>query len=465
MKTRIEHDSMGEVRVPEKAWYQAQTQRALDNFGIQSHRNMPMPVIRALLDIKCAAAVSNAEQGKLSKEQAQAIRQAWQQTRDLDDQTLREHFPLSVFQTGSGTSSNMNANEVLATLATQHSKLVIHPNDHVNCSQSSNDVFPSALQIAVVRETDARLLPAMDALDQQLQILARAHADHVKTGRTHLMDAMPVTFGHTFGVWQQQLIAAKERVLKSREELLALPLGGTAVGTGVNASLAFAQGACRELEMLHTLPWRLLEMPGQHMSGQEASLAMAAAQKSLAVVLTRVANDLRWMNSGPICGLGEVQLPALQPGSSIMPAKVNPVIPEAVLMAMMDVMGNELAVSLAAQSGNFELNVSLPLIADKLLANIALCAESCDDLGSKVFQGLQINIDACHEQAARNPILVTALNENIGYEEAARIAKQALREGRTILEVAQEETQLPRQTLQVLLDPLNLARTRSKQKK
>ncbi len=461
MKMRIERDSMGEVQVPEEALYQAQTQRARDNFQLQPRRLVPLPVVRALLDIKAQAARVNAKEGKLQLAQAEAIVQARTWLNEQGDSELRANFPLTVFQTGSGTSSNMNANEVLATLASRFLGQTVHPNDHVNCSQSSNDVFPSALQIAVVRQVQTRLYPSSESLAECLEILAAEHGGAVKTGRTHLMDAMPITFGQVFKTWQGQLRAAQGRVEQAVAQLKCLPLGGTAVGTGVNASSHFASQVVRGLTAEDDIAWQCLAEPALHMSGQEAGLALASALKSMAVVLTRISNDLRWMNSGPIAGLQEVQLPALQPGSSIMPAKVNPVIPEAVLMAMMDVMGNEQAVLLAAQSGNFELNVTLPLIADKLLASIDLVADSCALLKNKALQDLRINTEYCRHLAERNPILVTALNERVGYENAAKIAKKALKEGKTVLDVALEEGVMKRDELENLLDPMRLADRKS----
>ncbi len=462
MTMRTEHDSMGDVEVPASALYQAQTQRALNNFTIQRARTLPVAVVQALLDIKTHAAQANAELGKLSPAKARAVQQAREYLAELSDEALQQHFPLTVFQTGSGTSSNMNANEVLATLASRELTETVHPNDDVNCSQSSNDVFPSALQIAAVRAVDGKLNVALEALQLRLQELVAQHASSVKNGRTHLMDAMPVTFGMELAVWREQMMQAQQRILTAQQALLQLPLGGTAVGTGVNASTAFARAVVKTLREQDGLEWQLLALPGVQMSGQEASLALASACKSLAIVLTRVANDLRWMNSGPMHGLKEIQLPALQPGSSIMPAKINPVIPEAVLMAMMEVMANEQAVTLAAQSGNFQLNVALPLIADKLLSSIELLAESVQQLHAQVFHALQFNAEYCRALVDKNPILVTALNEEIGYELAAKIAKQAQQEGRSIMEVAQEHCDLSHERLQALLDPLRLAQMPAK---
>ncbi|WP_341501275.1 class II fumarate hydratase [Gallaecimonas sp. GXIMD4217] len=446
--SRTEIDSMGSVTLPDDALYGAQTQRALDNFQI-SGQAMPWRFITALVEIKRAAAQTHEALGLLAQDQAEAIIAA-------ADQVLaekpRQAFAVDVFQTGSGTSSNMNVNEVLARLAGQG----VHPNDHVNMGQSSNDTVPSALQLSVLLGIARTLLPALDRLCRTLEQKAKSLQDVVKTGRTHLMDAMPLTLGQELTTWQVQLEAVEAELRQLEPRLGQLPLGGTAVGTGINAHPRLASGVCTRLSKRLGLrvdphPW-----PFAQMAAQEASLAASGALRQLAVVLMKISNDLRWMNSGPLAGLGEIRLPALQPGSSIMPGKVNPVIPEAVAMVSVQVMGLDNANAVAAQSGSFQLNVMLPLLALNLNNMVDWLANACDHLGDKAIAGFEVDQDKINASLDRNPILVTALNAEIGYQQAAAIAKQAYAEGRPILEVALEKTDIPEARLKKLLDPRKL---------
>jgi fumarate hydratase class II len=453
--TRTERDSMGPMEVPAEALYGAQTQRAVLNFPI-SGQPMPAGFVRALLHIKAAAARANGELGGIATAQAEAIAAACAELQALPDGALLAHFPVDVFQTGSGTSSNMNANEVVATLASRRLGAPVNPNDHVNASQSSNDVVPSAIHVAAALALQERLLPALDHLAHAIATKAKATHAHVKTGRTHLMDAMPVRLGQALNGWATQVRAAGQPLRALLPALQHLALGGTAVGTGVNADPRFAPRCCTLLAEATGQPFA----PGADrfalMGAQDAAVAVSGGLKTLAVALTKIANDLRWMNSGPLAGLGEIELEALQPGSSIMPGKVNPVIPEATAMVAAQVIGNDTAITIAGQSGNFELNVMLPLVARNLLESIELLASASRLLADKAITGFKVNEARLKEALARNPILVTALNPLIGYARAAEIAKQAYREGRPILDVAAEQTDIPRDELERLLDPARL---------
>lgn len=453
--TRTERDSMGPMEVPAEALYGAQTQRAVLNFPI-SGQPMPAGFVRALLHIKAAAARANGELGGITAAQSEAIAAACAELQALNDDALLRHFPVDVFQTGSGTSSNMNANEVVATLASRRLGAPVNPNDHVNASQSSNDVVPSAIHVAAALALQERLLPALDHLAHAIATKAKATHGHVKTGRTHLMDAMPVRLGQALNGWATQVRAAGQPLRALLPALQHLALGGTAVGTGVNADPRFAPRCCTLLAEATGQPFA----PGADrfalMGAQDAAVAVSGGLKTLAVALTKIANDLRWMNSGPLAGLGEIELEALQPGSSIMPGKVNPVIPEATAMVAAQVIGNDTAITIAGQSGNFELNVMLPLVARNLLESIELLASASRLLADKAITGFKVNEARLKEALARNPILVTALNPLIGYARAAEIAKQAYREGRPILDVAAEQTDIPRDELERLLDPARL---------
>jgi len=460
-KHRIEKDSLGEVRVPAGALYGAQTQRAVENFTISGLR-MPRAFIHALGLIKQSAAAVNKDLGLLDPNLADAIGAAAAEVRDgLHD----SHFPIDVFQTGSGTSTNMNANEVIARLAAQRLENAsadepdrVDPNDHVNLGQSSNDVIPSALHLSACVEISARLLPALAHLAATIRQRADALGGVVKTGRTHLMDAMPLTLGQELGGWAAQIDSAAERIDGSFSRLTRLALGGTAVGTGINAHPDFAERVIASLAKETAIDFHAAPSRFEALSSQETAAEMSGQLRNLALGLTKISNDLRWMNSGPLSGLGEIALPALQPGSSIMPGKVNPVAPEAVAMACAQIIGNDAAIAVAAQSGNFQLNVMLPLIAHNLLQSIALGANAALLLAHKAIAGFRVNEERILGNVARNPVLVTALNPVIGYAKGAEIAKKAYAEGRPLLEVALELTDLSEGELKKLLDPTRLTR-------
>ncbi len=451
---RIEHDSMGDVQVPKTALYGAQTQRALDNFAI-STLTLPPRFIHAIVHIKKAAALTNRQLDLLDEDISWAICAAC-------DSLLAGHyidqFPIDVFQTGSGTSTNMNVNEVIAHIASDLAGQKVHANDHVNMSQSSNDTIPSAIHISAALALKQQLYPAMEELHTSLLGKSEALMDVVKTGRTHLMDAMPITLGQEISGWASQIESNYVRLQMALPQLLRLAQGGTAVGTGINAHAEFATRFAVNLSEATHLEFIPADNFFAHMSAQDTAVAISGQLKTLAVSLMKIANDLRWMNSGPLAGLGEIQLQALQPGSSIMPGKVNPVIPEAVCMAATQVMGNDVSIGIAGQSGNFQLNVMLPLIAYNLLQSIELLSNSCNELADKTIAPFQVNRDNLNKALAQNPILVTALNPLIGYEKAAAIAKKAYQEGRAIIDVAQEETKLGRAELEALLNPEKLTR-------
>ncbi|MBD3669779.1 MAG: class II fumarate hydratase [Gammaproteobacteria bacterium] len=448
---RTETDSMGEIQVPSDALYAAQTQRAVNNFPI-SGIPLPRTMIRALGLIKAACAHSNRELGLLEQNIADAIEQAAQAVADGEHDA---HFPIDIFQTGSGTSSNMNSNEVIATLASQGG-LTVHPNDHVNMSQSSNDVFPTAIHVAAALGIHEQLLPALHHLANTVEQRSSELDSVVKTGRTHLMDAMPVTLGQELSGWLSQLRHGIERIESSLPRLQALTIGGTAVGTGVNAHEEFGPRVARRLGQVTDIPFQPMDNYFEGLSSQDAAVEMSGQLKTVAVSLMKIANDLRWMNSGPLAGLGEIALPALQPGSSIMPGKVNPVIPESVAMVCAQVIGNDTAITLGGQSGNFQLNVMLPMIAHNLVQSIELLANAATALADKAVAGFSVNEANLEKALARNPILITALNPVIGYEKGAKIAKRAYAEGRALLEVALEELDMDEAQLQALLDPKKL---------
>jgi len=456
-KFRIEHDSMGELQVPAEALWGAQTQRAVQNFPVSGQR-MPRAFIRALGLIKASAAEVNTGLGLLPKGVGRAIRAA---AMEVAAGAHDAHFPVDVYQTGSGTSSNMNANEVIATLANQGGKAGkahVHPNDHVNLGQSSNDVIPTAIRISAQLETVQTLLPALRHLRRAIDRRGRALGKVVKTGRTHLMDAMPLTFAQEFGAWSAQLESAQGRIEDALKRLRRLPLGGTAIGTGINADPRFGGKVARALSSATGTRFESAQNKFEGLAAQDDAVELSGQLNALAVALIKIANDLRWMNSGPLAGLGEVELPALQPGSSIMPGKVNPVIPEATVMAAAQVIGHHTAITVAGQTGNFQLNVALPLIAANLLDSIQLLSSVMTLLADRVFAGLVVKQERVREALARNPILVTALNPIIGYEKAAAIAKRAYREQRPVLEIAREDSGLPEAELKRLLDPAALTR-------
>lgn len=456
-KYRIEHDSMGELRVPADALWGAQTQRAVENFPI-SGRPMPRGFIRALGLIKAAAAEVNAGLGLLPQRTERAIRRA---ALDVAEGHYDAQFPIDIYQTGSGTSSNMNANEVIATLASRSGgggKRGVHPNDHVNLGQSSNDVIPTAIRVSAELAIAEDLLPALRHLYKTIDRRGRALRRVVKTGRTHLMDAMPLTFEQEFSAWSAQLKSAEQRIEDSRKRLRRLPLGGTAIGTGINADPRFGPRVAKVLSRLAGVRFDSAENKFEGLAAQDDAVEMSGQLGALATALMKIANDLRWMNSGPLAGLGEIELPALQPGSSIMPGKVNPVIPEATVMACAQVMGHHTAITVAGQSGNFQLNVTLPLIAANLLDSLQLLANVSRLLADTAIAGLTVREDRIGQALERNPILVTALNPVIGYEKGAAIAKQAYKQNRAVLDVAREVTGLPEKVLKPLLDPAVLAK-------
>jgi len=451
---RTERDSMGEVQVPADALYGAQTARAVQNFPI-SGLAMPPAFIHALGLIKGAAARVNHDLGLLDADIAEAIEAA---AAEVEEGRHDAHFPIDVFQTGSGTSSNMNANEVIARLASRRLGRTVHPNDHVNMGQSSNDVIPTAIHVSACLEIDEHLLPALEHLANTIYSRASEHADVVKTGRTHLMDAMPVRLDQELGGWGAQVEDGRDRIEASLVRLRALALGGTAVGTGINTHPEFGKRVAARLADKTRVPFVSGANHFRDLSAQDAAVEMSGQLRTAAVTLTKIANDLRWMNSGPLAGLAEIQLPALQPGSSIMPGKVNPVIPEAVTMACAQVIGNDATVTVAGQSGNFQLNVMLPVIAHNLLQSIQVLSNASRVLADKAIAGFTVNRETMERALDRNPILVTALNSVIGYEQGAAIAKQAYAEGRSIIEVAREATSLSEDELRRLLDPKALTR-------
>tara|TARA_R110001599_G_scaffold353688_1_gene595366 strand:- start:48415 stop:49779 length:1365 start_codon:yes stop_codon:yes gene_type:complete len=449
---RTEQDSLGNVQVPVDALYGAQTQRAVDNFHI-SGIPLPAEFIASLGLIKAAAALANADLGLLEPAMADAIAAA---ATAISNGQHHDQFPVDVFQTGSGTSTNMNANEVIATLAAQQLGMPVHPNDHVNCSQSSNDVIPTAIHVSAELALENLLLPAVNHLAMVIAEREERCGDLIKTGRTHLMDAMPISLAQELSGWRTQLTLGAQRIDGSRAQLRQLAQGGTAVGTGINADPQFANRFCFHLSERSGRPFKPAQNYFAAIASQDVAVALSGQLKSLAVALMKIANDLRWMNSGPLTGLAELSLKPLQPGSSIMPGKVNPVIPEAIAMAAAQVIGNDSVITIAGQSGNFQLNVMLPVIALNLLQSINLLANSCRALADNCIADFVLNTENIQASLALNPILVTALNSEIGYSKAAEIAKRAYSEKRPILDVATEMTDLPRDKLAELLNPGNL---------
>ena len=431
---RIEHDSMGEVRVPEDALWRAQTQRAVENFPI-SGTPLENEHVRALAMVKAAAAKVNADLGVVGPEMAEAIRAA---AAEVVEGRHADHFPVDVFQTGSGTSSNMNMNEVLATLATR-AGVEVHPNDHVNASQSSNDVFPTSIHVAAVRAATEQLLPALDVLATSLEAKAEEFADTVKSGRTHLMDATPVMLGQELGGYAAIVRLAIERVRSALPRVAALPLGGTAVGTGINTPTGFSAAVIGELAEATGLPFTEAEDHFEAQGGRDALVELSGQLRTYAVGLTKICNDLRWMSSGPRTGLAEINLPDLQPGSSIMPGKVNPVVPEATLMVCAQVIGNDATVAHAGASGSFELNVMMPVMARNVLESMRLLGNASRLLAERTVDGITANADRMLRYAESSPSVVTPLNKYIGYENAAAVAKRALAEEKTIREVVLEQ--------------------------
>ncbi len=447
MEYRIEKDSMGEMQVPQNALYAAQTQRAVENFPISGLR-FPPTFIKALSVIKGACALVNADLELLPPEKAAAIRAA---SLEIADGKHADQFPIDIFQTGSGTSTNMNANEVLASLSSTDA-LVIHPNDDVNMGQSSNDVIPTAIHVAASMEIADNLLPALRHLLATLNARAEEAKDVVKTGRTHLMDAMPITLGQEIGGWSAQIEQSIERILQSLPRLQELAIGGTAVGTGINAHPEFGKLVSRKLEELTHIPFREARNHFAAQATLDAATEMSGQLKTLATALFKISNDLRWMNSGPQGGLSEIVLPSLQPGSSIMPGKINPVIPEATMQVAAQVIGNDATIALCNASGNFQLNVMLPVAAYNLLQSITLLGNVSSVLADKAIAGFEFKSEKMLELVDKNPIMVTVLNPIIGYEKGAALAKQAYKEGRRLKELALEQTDLSAEELETLLD-------------
>lgn len=450
---RIEVDSMGELKVPESALYGAQTQRAVNNFPI-SGKPMPLPFIQSIIHIKSSAAATNKALKLIPIHIADAIIMACNDLLNRED--LLTHFPVDIFQTGSGTSSNMNVNEVVAHLATKFAGEVINPNDHVNFGQSSNDVIPSAIHISGALLLDKKLLPALEHLKKTIERKATSVDHFIKTGRTHLMDAMPVTMGQSLMSWHAQINANIMNLSALQKSIGQLAQGGTAVGTGINAHSDFSEQFNRHLSQATGMVFTPADNMFALIASQDTAVALSGALKTTAVSLMKIANDLRWMNSGPLAGLGEIALEALQPGSSIMPGKVNPVIPEATTMVCAQVIGNDTAITIGGQSGNFELNVMLPMIAANLIESLELLTNSSRLLADKAIATFIVQEENIAQALDRNPILVTALNPIIGYQLAATIAKIAYKEKRAIVDVALEHTDLSREELTHLLNPKKL---------
>ncbi len=454
-KYRVEKDSMGPVRVPKKAYYGAQTQRAVENFPVSGWR-FGRELIYALGLIKFASARTNRELGLLGKRTTSAIEQAAQEVMEgrWDDQ-----FVVDIFQTGSGTSTNMNANEVIANRANEilgGKKGIyrpVHPNDHVNLGQSTNDVFPSAIHIASVILLRRKLLPALSDLHQALKNKAREFHSILKIGRTHLQDATPIRLGQEFGGHARQVELGIHRIQKAMESLFELPMGGTAVGTGINTHPLFAKKSIALINRVSGCRFREAFDHFEAQGARDAAVEMSGALKTMAVSLIKIANDVRWLGSGPRCGIGEIHLPETQPGSSIMPGKVNPVIPESLIQVCLQVIGNDLAITLAGLSGNFEINVTMPLIAYDLLQSLSLLANGVENFSKKCVKGLKADQKRCEEMIEKSLALATALTPIVGYAEGARIAKKAYLQKKTIREVVAEERLLPKEEINRLLNP------------
>ncbi len=451
-ETRTETDSVEGLEIPATALWGAQTQLAIRNFPISGLR-MPRGFIRALGLIKACAAHVNSDLGLLPAELALHIVTSAER---IAAGQLDEQFPLDVFQTGSGTSTNMNANEVIATLASREAGVAVHPNDHVNCGQSSNDVIPTAIHVGAVLAVREHLLPALTQLAGTMRTRAQELADVVKTGRTHLMDAMPIRLDQEIGAWATQIELGSARIEASLPRCERLAQGGTAVGTGVNAHPEFGKRFAARLRDVTGFDFQPSADYCESLASQDSAVELSGQLKVVAVSLMKIANDLRWMNSGPLAGIGEISLPTLQPGSSIMPGKVNPVIAESVTMVCAQVIGNDATITVAGQSGNFQLNVMLPVIAYNLLQSIEILANAARALADNAIAGFTVNRRSISDRVGRNPVLVTALNPIIGYDKGAEIAKTAYAEGRPVIDVALELTDLSRAELEKLLDPAAL---------
>ncbi len=448
-KFRIVKDSMGNLNIPQNALYGAQTQRAINNFPI-SNSPLPKSFIQALGYVKSACSHANLELKLLPKTKATAIQRA---AKEIIQGNYLEHFPVDIFQTGSGTSSNMNVNEVISSLAKQLTGEDVHPNDDVNMSQSSNDVIPTAIHVAAAIALEKQLLPALINLVNIIQNKEQDLGDTVKTGRTHLMDATPIKMRQELSGWRCQIQDNIERLKDSQKRLHRLPQGGTAVGTGINAAPQFANLVCENLSKTIAIEFKPMENFYVGLSSQDSAVELSGQLNVLATSLMKIANDLRWMNSGPLAGLGEIKLQALQPGSSIMPGKVNPVIPESVCMVAAQIMGNHSSITIGGQSGNFQLNVMLPMIAANLLQSLEIAANASTQLAEQAIQNFTVNHDNIQQTLEMNPILVTALNTIVGYEKGAAIAKESYKTGRSVLSIAKEMTDLDETTLKQYLNP------------
>jgi fumarate hydratase, class II len=454
---RIEKDSMGEVKVPSKAYYGAQTQRAFDNFPV-SDILFSREFIEAIGIVKQTAAKVNSNLGRIDTKIAEIISKAAQ---EVIDGKLDEHFVVDIFQTGSGTSTNMNANEVIANRSNElneGSDFEIHPNDHVNFGQSSNDVIPTAIRVAAVLSAQKNLIPGLRHLHNTLSDKGRELAGIVKTGRTHLMDAMPVTLEQEFSGYARQIELGIERVQSALVRMKELPQGGTAVGTGINTDKQFGKNFAELLSDVTGIEFREAENHFEAQATVDAPVELSGQLKTVAVSLMKIGNDLRWMNSGPNSGLGEIQLEALQPGSSIMPGKVNPVIEESLTMVCAQVIGNDSTITVAGQSGNFELNVMLPVVAHNLLQSVKILGNAARNEADRSVKNFTVREDVIKQKVGKNPILVTALNPLIGYDKAAKIAKKAFAENRAVLDVAMEMTDLSEEELSKALDPINMTK-------
>jgi fumarate hydratase class II len=457
---RIETDSMGQMRVPSDALYGAQTQRAVENFPISKLR-FPPEFIRALGLIKRAAAQANMDLGLLNRKIGKAVLEASQ---EVTDGKLDRHFVLDIFQTGSGTSTNMNANEVISNRAIQMlggvvgSRTPVHPNDHVNMGQSSNDVIPTAMHVAAREGIERSLIPALKKLQAALAGKAREFDRVVKIGRTHLQDATPIRLGQEFGGYARQVELGVRRLEKLRDTLGELPLGGTAVGTGINTHPKFARTAIQHLSKMIGIRFTEAKNHFEAQGGKDALVEASGVLKTVAVSLTKIANDIRWLGSGPRCGVGEIRLPETQPGSSIMPGKVNPVIAESVLMAAAQVIGNDATITQAGQGGVFELNLMMPVLAHNLLESIRLLAASANNFTDRCVSGISADVERCDEMIEKSLAMCTALVPEIGYDEAAAIAKEAYKTGKTVREIALEKKILPAGRLNEILDPMRMTR-------
>jgi fumarate hydratase class II len=457
---RTERDSIGEVRIPSNMLYGAQTQRAVENFRVSGIR-FPRGFLRALGLIKAGAAKVNAESGLLDHEKSRVIQIA---ADEVAKGVWDEHFPVDIFQTGSGTSTNMNANEVIATRSNQlltgkkETNFPVHPNDDVNMGQSSNDVIPTAIHVATYLLVEELLLPSMELLRKTIASKAFEFQDSVKTGRTHLMDAMPITLGQEMSGWETQVDYSLKRVRSALPRLAQLAIGGTAVGTGINTLPDFGAKVSRILAGTTGIPFKEAENHFEAQSAQDAVVELSGQLRAAATVLMKIANDVRWMNSGPLGGLSEIQLPALQPGSSIMPGKVNPVIPEATRMVCAQVMGNDAVIAIANASGDFQLNVMLPVIAHNIIQSVTILANAAALLAVKAMAGFEVNEDLISGRLHRNPIIATVLNPVIGYDKAAEVVKEALREKKTVKRVAVEKGYLSEEEAEKLLNPRNMTK-------